>query len=162
MREDDDRDKGDFRFQVVVRGRDNLDHQDISGTYPVIGPWRETGLILATEAGPRSLCAGSLCNWYSSHTKLERGEPIRTSTAAVRAARIEVATLRDQAAMLGTVGEVVLIGSAQAEGVRPQPPTLEVTGDRLTFVYADPAQLDALAGRSLAQVAAGWTAVYPQ
>ncbi|TVQ88642.1 MAG: hypothetical protein EA400_08555 [Chromatiaceae bacterium] len=72
--------------------------------------------------------------------------------AAVRAARIEVATLRDQAAVLGTVGEVVLIGSAQAEGVRPQPPTLEVTGDRLTFVYADPAQLDALAGRSLAQV----------
>lgn len=79
--------------------------------------------------------------------------------ATVRAARIEVATLRDQAVVLGTVGEVVLVGSAQAEGVRPQPPTLEVSGDRLTFVYADPAQLDALAGRSLAQVAAYWAAV---
>jgi inner membrane protein len=74
-----DRDKGDVRFAVVVKGRDNLDHTDISGTYPIIGPWRETGLILDTDAGPRSLCAGSACNWYSSHAELAKGEARRSA-----------------------------------------------------------------------------------
>jgi inner membrane protein len=142
-----DRDKGDVRFSVVVKGRDNIDHTDISGTYPIIGPWRETGLILDTEAGPRSLCAGSACNWYSSHAELAKGEAIRTSTLAVNTALIPVATLLARAEALGAIGDVRLLGTAHAEGVKPQPPTLEVAGDALTFVYAAPALLEGLRGR---------------
>lgn len=144
-----DRDKGDFRFAVVVKGRDNIDHSDISGTYPIIGPWRETGLILDTEAGPRSLCAGSACNWYSSHAELDTGEAIRTSTLTVNTALIPVATLIARAEALSAIGDVRLLGTAQAEGVKPQPPTLEIAGDGLTFVYAAPALLEGLRGRSL-------------
>ncbi|MBK1732765.1 metal-dependent hydrolase [Thiococcus pfennigii] len=152
VRADYDRDKGDFRFEVAVKGRDNLNHSDISGTYPVIGPWRESGLIVASDAGPRSLCAGSACDWYSSHAKLERGARIATSTVRIEVPRIEVAALREQAAALAAAGEVFLIGTAEAEGVRPQPPALETAGDRLTLAYAAPAILERLRGRSLRQV----------
>ncbi len=147
-----DRDKGDWRFSVIIKGRDNLTDADISGTYPIIGPWRESGLILDTQDGPRSLCAGSACNWYSSHAELAKGEPIRTSTVAVKAAQIDVATLAARAATLSQTGPVYLLGTAQAEGVKPKPPTLEVSGDGLTFAYAAPALLEALKGRALTNV----------
>jgi inner membrane protein len=152
VRQHYDRDKGDFRFRVRIEGRDNIDHGDISGTYPIIGPWRETGLILETPQGPRSLCEGSACNWYSSHAKLEKGEPIRTSTTVVQAGVLGVAALRQKAAMLAETGAVYLLGTAEAEGIKPQPPTLEVAADRLSFVYASPSMLDGLTGRSLRNV----------
>lgn len=151
-RKDYDQSKGEFRFAVVVTGRDNLTHTDISGTYPVVGPWRESGLILATEAGARSLCLGSACNWYGSHTELTRGERITTSTVPVTSGLLSVATLQQQVAALSQVGEVFIVGTAQSEGVKPHPPTLEIAGDTLTFAYAAPEALEPLRGRTLRNV----------
>lgn len=151
VRQHYDRDKGDWRFSVVVEGRDNLTDRDIAGTYPVIGPWRESGLILETPDGPRSLCTGAGCNWYSSHAELTKGDAIRTSSVTLRSARLTVAALAERVARLGQTGTVYLLGTAQAEGVKPQPPTLEVAGDSLTFVYADATALEALRGRTLTQ-----------
>lgn len=62
---------------------------------------------------------------------------------------MSVSALRRQTARLSRIGEVFLIGTAEGEGVKAQPPTLEVSGNRLTFDYAAPALLEALDGRSL-------------
>ncbi|EXJ13572.1 metal-dependent hydrolase [Imhoffiella purpurea] len=152
VRRDYDQHKGDFLFSVQVRGKDNRTDRDISGTYAVMGPWREAGLILETPEGPRSLCAGSACNWYSAHAELTRGEPIKTSTVNVTTSLISVAELRERTEALSQTGAVFLLGTAQAEGIKPEPPTLEVTADALTFAYATPAILDKLQGRSLRNV----------
>ncbi|MBK1723843.1 metal-dependent hydrolase [Thiocystis violacea] len=147
-----DRDKGSYRFSIKVSGRDNRTDRDISGTYAVVGPWAAQGLILATDDGPRSFCAGSTCDWYSSHAELTKGEPIQTSTATVQGALVSVGELQRRAATLSQVGAVFLLGTAQAEGVRAKSPTLEVTSDALTFAYASPEILQGLTGRTLSNV----------
>ena len=67
----------------------------------------------------------------------------------VNASLMSAAALRQQTVRLSRIGEVFLIGTAEGEGVKAQPPTLEVSGDRLTFDYAAPAILEGPDGRSL-------------
>ncbi|MEA3642434.1 MAG: hypothetical protein VBE63_21180 [Lamprobacter sp.] len=40
-----DRDKGTALFSVELKGRDNRTYTDVSGTYPIIGPWDTVRLI---------------------------------------------------------------------------------------------------------------------
>jgi hypothetical protein len=50
-----DRDKGTAAFSVTLTGRDNRSDADVSGTYPIIGPWSTAGFIIETDDGPRAL-----------------------------------------------------------------------------------------------------------
>lgn len=56
--------KGSHAFRLEVRGRDNRSYEDVSATYPVIGPHGETGFIIETLDGPRSVCRSGTCDWY--------------------------------------------------------------------------------------------------
>ena len=147
-----DKDKGDFRFSVTVEGRDNRNHDDISGTYPVIGPWRSAGLIIGTDSGPRSLCTGGNCDWYASHAALERGKAQRTTTTRIQAPLLSVAAILRTVEPIAQQGEVYLLGTALAEGIRPLPPTVEASGENLSFLYASPEHLETMRGRSLRSV----------
>ncbi|EXJ16926.1 metal-dependent hydrolase [Imhoffiella purpurea] len=149
VRREYDQYQGGYLFSVQITGKDNRTSADISGTYSVQGPWRDAGLILDTPDGPRSLCPSSACQWYSAHAGLNRGEPIKTSTVSVSAGLLAVSELRERVSELTQAGEVFLLGTAQAEGVKAQPPTLEVTTDTLTFAYAAPAILEPFQGRTL-------------
>lgn len=148
-----DRDKGSWAFEIDVRGRDNATFADISGRYPVRGPWRETGLILDTDDGPVSLCTGSACDWYADHAAIERAGRQDTTATPVEAQLLPVGALVDRARPLAEQGGVYLLGSALVgPGVKPDPPTLEVDGEVLRFVYAGPAALERLRGRTLREV----------
>ena len=50
-REDYDAGKGTHAWQLQLKGRDNRSYADISGNYPVIGPWGEAGFILGDRGG---------------------------------------------------------------------------------------------------------------
>ncbi|MCF7992156.1 MAG: metal-dependent hydrolase [Thiohalocapsa sp.] len=152
VRAEYDAQKGSWAFDVEVKGRHNATFADISGRYPIIGPWRESGLILDTDRGPVSLCTGSACDWYADHAKLERTERQDTTARPVRAQLLSADAIADLARPLADQGEVYLLGVALAEGVRPKPPTLEVEGEAVRFVYADPALLERLRGRTLRDV----------
>jgi inner membrane protein len=147
-----DRDKGSYAFEVVVRGRDNATFADIAGRYPVRGPWRDTGLILDTDAGPVSLCTGSACDWYADHAALERAGRQDTTASTLAGALMPICTLEDRVAALAASGSVYLLGSVLAAGVAPAPPTLEVEGEQVRFVYAGPEMLARLKGKVLRDV----------
>ncbi|MBK1620324.1 hypothetical protein CKO42_18140 [Lamprobacter modestohalophilus] len=83
-RGDYDRNKGTAAFSVKLSGRDNRTYEDVSGTYPIIGPWSTEGFIVDAGDGPRSLCASSNCDWHASHAKLERGEPMETTSIPIQ------------------------------------------------------------------------------
>jgi inner membrane protein len=103
------------------------------GTYPVIGPWQESGFIISTPGGPRSTCKSTSCDWYADHADLSRGvhqtttsftlvaETAPTSTAAIRAALESLAA-----------DEIDLLGSFTAPESREALPTVAVSGDRVT------------------------------
>jgi len=38
--------------------------------YPAIGPYKASGFIIGTPAGPRSLCRGVVRDWHADHTLL--------------------------------------------------------------------------------------------
>lgn len=145
-----DRDKGSTAFRVKMQGRDNRTYADVSGTYEVIGPWTAAGLILDTADGPRSLCTGPACDWYADHAELLRAEPQVTTS---RPLKVELVSAAEVAAALAPVREreVYLLGTLLLDGVKAQPPTLEVSGEAVTLVYARPDLLDEWAqqGRAL-------------
>ncbi|MBK1632648.1 hypothetical protein CKO31_18250 [Thiohalocapsa halophila] len=152
-RQEYDRDKGSWAFEVELRGRDNATFADVSGRYPVRGPWRETGLILDTDDGPVSLCTGSTCDWYADHAAIERAGRQDTTATPVEAQVLPVGVLAGRVQPLTEQGSVYLLGSALVgPGVKPDPPTLEVAGEVLRFVYAGPAALERLRGRTLREV----------
>jgi inner membrane protein len=148
-----DRDKGGFAFEVQVVGRDNRSDADISGRYPVRGPWREAGLILDTPDGPRSLCPGSQCDWIATSAVLERGEPIQTVALAIRGKLASAETVAAALAPWRERGTILLLGELKLAGVGSAPPTVETAGETVTLVYADPEILDRWRGKSLRDLA---------
>jgi len=151
-RADYDRNKGTAAFSVELTGRDNRTYADISGTYPIIGPWSTAGFILDTDSGPHSLCASSNCDWYASHAKLLHGAPIETSSRAIQGATLAASTIREALQPLEAAGEVYLVGTVLLQGIKTNPPTLEVAGDTLRLIYARPALLEQWAGKTLREV----------
>ncbi|NBC47152.1 MAG: hypothetical protein GVY22_03995 [Gammaproteobacteria bacterium] len=147
-----DRDKGTAAFSVKLSGRDNRTYEDVSGTYPIIGPWSSAGFILDTDDGPHSLCASSNCDWYASHVKILTGEPLETASVPLQGATLSAAEVRDALRPLEAAGEVYLIGSLLLQGLKADPPTLEVTSDTVRLVYARPALLEQWAGKTLREV----------
>lgn len=150
-RGDFDADKGHLTFTLTLRGRDNTTYADVSGRYAVIGPWREGGFILATPSGPRSTCRGGGCDWYAEHADLSRGERQDTTSFPLTAAIATGEAL--QAALSPLVAdEVYLLGTFTAPESKPRPPTIEVSGERVTLWYATPSDLARWAGRTLTAI----------
>jgi len=137
-REDYDARKGQHAWSLQVSGRDNRSYDDIAGTYPVIGPYREAGFILATPKGPRSLCRSASCDWYAEEAALRKGAAETTTTTTVITERLQADALLSALAPLQSVGAVYLLGSLSARGKSPSPPTIEVTGETVSLRYAAP------------------------
>lgn len=146
-----DPDKGTARFSVELTGRDNRTYTDVSGTYPIIGPWSTAGFIVASDDGPRSLCASSTCDWHASHAKIQHGEPIQTSSRLIQGTTLAASTIREALQPLEAVGEVYLLGSL-LQGIKADPPTLEVAADTVRLIYARPALLEQWTGKTLREV----------
>ena len=144
--------KGTAQFDVEITGRNNRTYDDVSGTYRVIGPWATAGFILDTRSGPVSLCAGSACDWYAAHTKLQQGEPLQTTSLPLAGAVLAASAIRGALAPLEQAGEVYLLGSLLLGGVKADPPTLEVAGETAQLFYARPALLEQWAGKTLREV----------
>jgi inner membrane protein len=141
--------KGSHAFALDLRGRDNRTYADVSGTYPVIGPYREAGFILGTEQGPRSACRSGACDWYAEHAVLIRGEAEQTTTFAVRVERTSAEALLASLAPLQEKGKIYLLGTLTALASRPAPPTVDVAADTVTLNYAVPGMLETWKGRTL-------------
>ena len=151
-REDYDTHKGGIRWALKVEGRDNRTLADISGRYPVIGPYRESGFILETEAGPRSICRAESCDWYASHAVLVRAGAEKVKTAFFRTGRITAGALLQALEPWAQAGRVYLIGTFKAPGIRNEPPTVEVAGESVTLRHASPDVLKGHAGLLLKAV----------
>ena len=151
-REDYDARKGTHAWRLQLKGRDNRRYVDVSGDYPVIGPWGEGGFLLETTAGPRSACRAAGCDWYAEHAVLVRGEPEATTTRIVKAESLSVATLTAALVPLRAVGQVYLLGSFRSRQMAELPPTVSVAGETVTLRYADPEILAGLAQPMLREV----------
>lgn len=150
-RKDFDANKGRLAFTLTLRGRNNTSYADISGTYAVIGPWKEGGYLVATPNGTRSTCASTACDWYAEYADLSRGTPQDTTSFPLVAKTATAEALRAALATL-TAEEVYLIGTFTAPDSKAVPPTVAVSGDHVTLFYATPASLDAWKGRLLTTV----------
>jgi inner membrane protein len=131
-REDYDARKGSHAWSLTVKGRDNRSFTDIAGTYPVIGPYGETGFILETPQGPRSLCHTGSCDWYPEHASLIKGQAEITTTT-VQADRTSTGAIVQSLVPLQAVGQVYLLGSLCAWQIPSLPPKVEVTGERVSL-----------------------------
>ncbi|HEC16017.1 MAG TPA: metal-dependent hydrolase [Sedimenticola sp.] len=136
-REDYDAQKGSHAWSLEVKGRDNRSYDDISGSYPVIGPYGEAGFILESPEGPRSLCHSGSCDWYAEHAALIKGQPEITTTTTFRADRVRAGSLFEPLALLQSAGQVYLLGTLSAKRIAPSPPTVEVAGETVTLRYAE-------------------------
>ncbi len=136
-REDYDIKKGSHAWSLEVKGRDNRSYADISGSYPVIGPYGEVGFILDSPQGPRSLCQAGSCDWYSEHAALVRGQAEVTTTTTIKTDRASTDALYELLAPLQLSGQVYLLGTISAKHIAPAPPTVEVAGETVTLRYAD-------------------------
>jgi inner membrane protein len=144
--------RGSHAFTLEVRGRDNRSYADISGRYSVIGPFGESGFLLAVEDGPRSACRAGGWDWYAEHAVLIRGAPEVTTTFALSAPLATAAALAEALEPLASVGPVYLLGTLAAPGLRAEPPTLAVAGERVTLHYAAPEVIEGWRGRTLREV----------
>lgn len=144
--------KGSYAFTLEIRGRENRSDRDIAGTYAVAGPWGEAGFILETAEGPRSACRSSSCDWYTDHADLKRGAAIETTTFPLTAQIATGEALRGALAPLEGHGTLYLLGTFEAPDSRAAPPTVEVSGDRVTLHYASPEALVTWRGRALREL----------
>lgn len=143
--------KGDWAYQLDIQGRDNRTYADISGTYPVIGPWGESGFLLDAQ-GPITLCAsgGTACDWYAATARLKRDGAQRTTSHRIDRDQISAAALAAALDEQAATGTVYLIGNLLAPGAAADPPTITVTEQgRTMLAYATPAQLTDWAARDL-------------
>ncbi|WP_445005131.1 metal-dependent hydrolase [Halomonas mongoliensis] len=144
-----DAEKGANRWSLRLEGRDNLTHADVSGTYPIIGPWRAAGFLIDTPAGPRSVCRAGECDWYADSAVAVKGEPQATTIRQLALEHTSPSALVAALTPLEAIGEVYLIGSLTVRGVTAQPPTVAVSGDTLSLTYASPAVLEGWGARPL-------------
>lgn len=150
-RRDFDADKGRMAFTLTLRGRDNVSYADVSGTYSVIGPWREDGFLIATPGGPRAACGSTACDWYAAHADLTRAGAQTTTSFALNAEVASGAALRTAIAPLAA-DEIYLLGTFIAPESKAALPTVAISGDEVTLFYATPQMLDTWDRRTLTAV----------
>ncbi|MGM1051815.1 MAG: metal-dependent hydrolase [Pseudomonadota bacterium] len=144
-----DAEKGANRWLLRLEGRDNLTHADVSGDYPIIGPWQASGFIIDTPQGPQSVCRTGDCGWYADSAVAVKQEAQATTTRHIDTPHTSPAALSAALVALQAMGETYLIGSLTARGIAPQAPTVSVSGDTVSLTYASPDVLEAWGHRAL-------------
>ncbi|WP_163560512.1 metal-dependent hydrolase [Halomonas sp. NO4] len=147
-----DAEKGAHRWALRLEGRDNLTLADVSGDYPIIGPWKASGFLVDTADGPQTVCLGGECGWYADSAVAVKGDPQATATRQIDAERTSPAALAAALAPLEATGEVCLIGSLTARGITAQAPTVAVSGDTVSLTYAEPGVIDGWGSRPLREL----------
>ena len=143
---------GSRAFTLSLRGRDRRTHADVSGCYPVLGPFAEAGFLVATPLGPRSVGPASAADWHPERAVLVPGDAEETTSLALQTPRIGARSLVQALAPLEPLGRVYLLGTFTAPGVHGEPPTVTVSGDRVTLAYASPDRVAALGEAPLREV----------
>jgi inner membrane protein len=147
-----DAEKGANRWLLRLEGRDNLTHADVSGEYPIIGPWQASGFLIGTPEGPQSVCRTGDCGWYADSAVAVKQAAQATTTRHIDTPHTSPAALAAALATLEAVGEVYLIGSLTARGIAPQAPTVAVSANTVSLNYARPEVLEAWGQRALRDV----------
>ncbi|MET0084743.1 MAG: hypothetical protein ABW079_17210, partial [Sedimenticola sp.] len=132
-----DAQKGRNAWTLRIEGRDNRSFESIDGEYPIRGPWRENGFILDDESGPVSVCMAQGCDWYPVHAVLVKGQPEITTTTTIRREQMRAGSLFESLAAVESEGKVYLLGIAKARGIKPQSPSVEISGETVKLAYAD-------------------------
>jgi inner membrane protein len=135
-REDYDAKKGSNAWSLEVKGRDNRSYDDVSGTYPIIGPYAEAGFILESQGGPVSICHAGTCGWYAEHAALIKGKQEDTTTTTIKVDRLNASMLYETLLPLQSAGQVYLLGTLSARRIPSRPPTIEAAGEIVTLSYA--------------------------
>lgn len=148
-RERYDAEKGANRWMLRLEGRDNLTMADVSGDYPIIGPWQEAGFMVTGADGPTTVCRTGNCSWYADNAVAVKGSSQATTTRQIIAAHTSPVELAAALAPLETAEEIYLIGSFTARGIAAQEPTVEVSGDTVNLTYAAPVLLEGWGARPL-------------
>lgn len=99
-----------------------------------------------------SHCKSSSCDWYADHAVLVCGESEITTTS-VQAKAVAAAALLEALAPLDSIGKVYVLGTLTARGIRPEPPTVAVSGETVTLAYASLAALQNWPRETLRDVA---------
>lgn len=137
--------KSEAEWWLRVEGQDNQEFKPVEGRFCIIGPY-QSGLIVETPDGPRSVCKDDDCDWYARRTVLERGDPIQTTTRQLHTEKTTVRELLDALEPLSDAGRVYLLGSIRAEGLQDAEPTVKASAEGARLRYATLGQLGRLGG----------------
>lgn len=141
-----DAEKGGNAWELKIRGRDNSTYEDVAGQYSVIGDWGESGFMLAAEDRVVTACQSSTCNWYTDHAVLVRGKPEQTTVRRIEAHQTTAQALKKEIAQLGKHAQIFILGSLRALRAEENLPVMKVSGEVVTFSYAQPSDLTGLNG----------------
>jgi len=140
-----DQEKGSFAFRLDVKGRDNKTLAAIAGEYPVIAGFQESGFLLDSPEGVKTLCRTSGCDWHAEHTVLIRGESQQTTSFSFQAKTLSWEQLR--VALSPYAGwETYLLGEARSGKPIERPPLITTHGERVHFDHARLQDLEGLEG----------------
>ncbi len=140
-----DQEKGSYAFRLDVKGRDNKTLAAIAGEYPVIAGFQESGFLLDTPEGVKTLCRTSGCDWHAEHTVLIRGEPQQTTSLVLRTDKLSLSQLRNSLSPYAN-WETYLLGEARSPKPIDRPPLIITQGERVRFDHARLQDLDGLEG----------------
>lgn len=133
-----DAEKGSHAWVLKLEGRDNRSFADVSGRYQIIGAWGESGFMIETESGSKTVCLNQNCNWYADHAVLIKGEAETTTTTTIKAEQLSVHSLVNALTDYQQYGKVYLLGQLEGRNISNHPPEVESSGTNITLQYATP------------------------
>ncbi len=140
-----DQEKGSFAFRLDVKGRDNTTLAVIAGEYSVMAGFQESGFLLDTPEGVKTLCRTSGCDWHAEHTVLISGQPQQSTSFSFQAKTLSWEQLR--VALSPYAGwETYLLGEARSGKPIDRPPLITTQGERVRFDHARLQDLEGLDG----------------
>lgn len=131
-----DAEKGSHAWLLKLEGRDNRSFADISGRYPIIGAWGESGFIVETNSGSKTVCLNQNCHWYADHAVLIKGKAETTTTTTIKTEQLTVQSLINALADYQQSGKVYILGQLQARQIVSHAPTVEASGEQVALYYA--------------------------
>lgn len=133
-----DAEKGNHAWILKLEGRDNRSFADVSGRYPIIGPWGENGFIIETATGNMTACMNQNCSWYSDHAVLIKGEAETTTTTTIKSKQLSVHNLSNSLAGYQQYGKIYLLGQLEGRNISNHPPEIETSGTSIALRYVNP------------------------
>ena len=133
-----DAEKGSHAWLLKLEGRDNRSFADVSGRYPIIGAWAESGFIVETDSGSKTVCLNQNCHWYADHAVLIKSEAETTTTTTIKTEQLTVQSLVNALSDYQQYGKIYLIGQLNGRNISNHLPEVEASGEHITLYYATP------------------------